>query len=111
MSPKRTYEGDPIDATYQYITERPILDEDPDKAAEEVVYATPAVDEGDCTFTATSVRTVDNETEDGSDTDDEAARLRETTAGTVQSSFAGFGAGHGGQRRLGAWNGSEGDDI
>ena len=59
--PEREYEGDPLDATEQYITERPELEEE----AEEVAYATdpepagetttenvpiPGEDDGGCQF-------------------------------------------------------------
>jgi hypothetical protein len=36
VSAQRSYDGPPLDATYQYITERPSLDEQ----AEETLYAT-----------------------------------------------------------------------
>lgn len=43
VSARRSYEGGALDATYQYITERPSLEEE----AEDVVYATDPEDVGD----------------------------------------------------------------
>lgn len=58
--PDRSYEGDPLDGTVQYITERPELDENDDalEGEDELVYATEPEPEGQETTENVPVPTV-----------------------------------------------------